>query len=441
MPVKVLCPNPKCQKSLSLGDDVAGRSARCPSCGASFRVAPSTGAASGASKVRAAPAAASEPPPASDLPAAIGPYPVRQRLGQGAFGVVYKAFDPALRRDVAIKVLLPGALGSAKYVDRFLREAEVVARMHHGNIVPVYQLGQHEGGYFIASKFIPGRPLADAIPENGLEAGHAVRLVLQLLDALAYAHDQGILHRDIKPSNAMLDDKENLYLMDFGLAGLLGQSEQRMTQDGTVMGTPAYMPPEQARGAVQEVGPAADQYSAGVVLYELLTGHVPFEGGPVQALIYNVVHTAPPPPSEWRPDLDPHLEQICLQALAKDPADRFPGCREFADALKDWLAGWEPAAVSPRGRPALAGPRKSAAMVPTTSSAGKGSTMSARPTRRTVDPAVTVEPVDLPPAGGMSRRTWLIVAAVGAGIPILAAMGYLLLKGQKAPEKKDGIRP
>src|SRR5262249_18315257 len=147
----------------------------------------------------------------------------------------------------------------------------------------------------------------------------AVRLVIQLLDALAYAHERGVLHRDVKPANAMLDAADKVFLMDFGLAGLVGQDEGRMTQDGTVMGTPSYMAPEQARGGVNGVGPAADQYSAGGVLYELLTGHLPFEGGPSQVVLYNVINTQAPALSTWRPGLDPGLEAICLRALSKDP--------------------------------------------------------------------------------------------------------------------------
>jgi serine/threonine-protein kinase len=266
----------------------------------------------------------------------IGPYQVSGELGRGAFGVVYQGFDPALKRDVAIKVLNRSIIGSARAVERFLREAQVVAGMHHNHIVPVYQLGEHDGGYYIASRLIRGSTLADVIPEQGLPARRAVGLIVQLLDALAHAHDRGVIHRDVKPENALLDEEGQLYLTDFGLAGFVGGAQ--MTQDGALLGTPAYLAPEQAQGRQGEIGAAADQYSAGVVLYELLTGHQPFEGVPLSVLIHNIVNTPPPPLTELRADLDASLQALCLKALSKRPEDRFTDCRAMARALCDWQA-------------------------------------------------------------------------------------------------------
>jgi serine/threonine protein kinase len=248
--------------------------------------------------------------------------------------VVYQGFDPALKRDVAIKVLNRSIIGSARAVERFLREAQVVAGMHHNHIVPVYQLGEHEGRYYIASRLIRGPVLSDDIPEEGLPAERAVGLIVQLLDALAYAHERGVIHRDVKPENVLLDESGHLNLTDFGMAGFL--SGAQMTQEGAVLGTPAYMAPEQAQGKQREVGAASDQYSAGVVLYELLTGHQPFEARPLPILIHNVVNTRPPPLTEFRADLDASLQAICLRALAKRPEERFPDCRAMAQALRDW---------------------------------------------------------------------------------------------------------
>jgi serine/threonine protein kinase len=270
-------------------------------------------------------------------PAQIGRYNVQRMLGAGAFGVVYQAFDPALGRSLAIKVLRPEALGSERCVERFLREAKVLASLNHGNIVPVYDMGEQQGIYYIASPLVQGRVLAEAIPPNGFGAARAARIMLQLLDALAYAHDQGVLHRDVKPGNVMLNEQGTVFLMDFGLAGWVEHRSSRMTMEGAIMGTPSYMSPEQASGQIQGISPAADQYSAGVVLYELLTGHLPFEGGHVHAILLNILNNQPPRPSAWRPDLDPQLEAICLRALAKEPEKRFPDCRAFADALRLWL--------------------------------------------------------------------------------------------------------
>jgi WD40 repeat protein/serine/threonine protein kinase len=367
MPLQVVCPNPQCRKPMMIKDELVGQALRCPACKTTLTTfsrsdAPAASkhakdrstiqAASAPKKNTAADPLAQESTPSEsagaatckasrggqreELPARIGPYEITQELGRGAFGVVYKGHDPKLKRDVAIKVLNRNALHSTKAVERFLREAQVVAQMHHNHIVPVYELGEYEECHYIASRFIPGKTLADLIPEEGMGAIEAVGLVLQLLEALTYAHEMNVLHRDIKPANAIVDAKGHLYLVDFGLAGWVSQTEGRATQLGTVMGTPFYMAPEQARGDINNVHETADQYSAGVVLYEMLTGHVPFEGGPTVVLLHNVINTPPPRPSEFRVDLDPQLEEICLKALAKTPEERYPSCLDLADALRTW---------------------------------------------------------------------------------------------------------
>ncbi len=258
-----------------------------------------------------------------------------------------------------------------------------------------------------------------------MEASRAVRLVLQLLEALAYAHERGVLHRDVKPANIMLDDHDHLWLMDFGLAGWVGQGEGRMTQDGTVMGTPSYMAPEQAAGQVQRVGPASDQYSAGVVLYELLTGALPFEGGPMPVLVYNIIHTGPPRPSQWRADLDPALEATCLKALAKSPEDHFADCRAFGDALRAWQAPPTPTqSGQARKSEALSGPQDTFAF-------GDGPTES-RPSRRQVLAARRA-------AGQRSRRNSPIAAVTAGVVLALAVGGYVALSvGGKDDAKQGG---
>ena len=255
---------------------------------------------------------------------------------------------------MALKVLRSQMMTSAHAVERFLRESKAAAKLLHPNIVPVYDAGRSGSVYYIASAFIKGMTLASAVPEEGgMDPRRAVRLTAQLATALGYAHEQGILHRDVKPANAMLSEQESLHLMDFGLAGWTQEESTRLTRLGAVMGTPAYMAPEQATGDTKNVGPAADLYGAGVVLYELLTSRLPFEGGHPAAMGYLVVHTTPAPPSQYRPDLDAGLEAICLKAMAKRPEDRFASGEEMAAALADWT----PAAASlpmptPVARPA-----------------------------------------------------------------------------------------
>src|SRR5262249_15518134 len=155
-------------------------------------------------------------------------------------------------------------------------------------------------------------------------------------EALAYAHGQGVLHRDVKPDNALVDDQDRLFLTDFGLAAVLDQAGSRLTREGSLLGTPAYMSPEQAGGHLAEGAATSDQYSAGVLLYELVPGRLPFEGA-VSVILYHILKTPPEPPSRFKADLDPALERVCLKAMAKQKADRFPDCSAFAAALRAWL--------------------------------------------------------------------------------------------------------
>ena len=339
MPTVVLCSNPACTARLSVADEAIGRQIKCKKCGTSFTA---TSTIDGT--------APSPSPKGSVLPKSIGRYQVRSKLGSGAFGTVYRAYDTQLDREVALKLLKPETLSSPQAVERFQREARAAARLTHPHIVPVFDAGKQGNSHFIASAFIPGRTLADAIPKSGMPARQAVALVIQLADALDYAHEQRVLHRDVKPCNIMLDARDHLYLMDFGLAGWLGDERTRLTCEGALMGTPAFMAPEQASGDLKQIGPAVDQYSAGVVLYQLLTGRLPFEG-PVAVVIYHVLNTVPPPPSQHRTDLDPRLAAICLKAMAKRPGDRYPGAAAFAAALREWLGVAPAPSAGPRPAP------------------------------------------------------------------------------------------
>jgi serine/threonine protein kinase len=277
----------------------------------------------------------------SFLALVIGRYQIWEKLGSGAFGTVYRAFDPHLEREVALKVLRPEALDSPQAVERFQREAVVAAGLRHPHIVTVFDFGEHDHQHFLVSDFISGSSLSSAIPPRGMEPRRAAGLTVQLALALDHAHQHGVLHRDVKPANILLDNQDNLYLMDFGLAGWTEPSSVRLTRSGMLVGTPAFMAPEQASGAVEQVGPAADLYAAGVVLYEMLTGQPPFAGR-IEAVIYHVIHSPPPPPSQYRPGLSPQLEAICLKALAKNPKQRHANGQEMAEALRGWLATQEP---------------------------------------------------------------------------------------------------
>ena len=220
---------------------------------------------------------------------------------------------------------------------RFLREAKATARLHHPNIVPVFDAGGDTEVYYLAAQYIHGRTLEDELQHHKLDWDWAADVCRRLADALAYAHRLGIVHRDVKTSNVMVDDQGDVHLMDFGLAQVRG-SDERLTREGAVLGTAAYMAPEQASPKFGHVGPRSDQYSLGVVLYELLCGQVPFSGPP-QVVLYHVTSSDPVPPRSVVSAVPRDLETICLKAMAKRPEGRYRDCGELAEDLRRWLAG------------------------------------------------------------------------------------------------------
>jgi serine/threonine protein kinase len=359
MPVQVPCPNPACGRLNTLPDDTPDGRVRCAHCGSPLavpaelrRTTPAGRAGTGAlpppNPLPSTVGPVVYPPPA-DYPPQIGRFQVRARLGGGTFGAVYRAYDPHLEREVALKVPHPSTFASGPAVERFLREARAAARLRHPHIVAVYEAGQGGGGYFIAAALIEGRTLAELLEEGPLDCRRAARIVRDLAEALAYAHAKGIVHRDVKPTNVMVDAGGNVHLMDFGLARF-HDAASKLTRHGDILGTPAYMSPEQAQGQAAGARPATDQYSLGVVLYELLCGRIPFEG-PSEVVLYHTIHQPPPPPRTFRPDIPPALEAICLRAMAKRPEERYPGCRELAEALDRWLERPEDATEPPPGEP------------------------------------------------------------------------------------------
>lgn len=267
----------------------------------------------------------------------FGRFQLRELLGEGTYGRVHRAFDPVLEREVALKIPKFGP-DETRFVERFLREAKAAARLRHPNIVGVFESGQVGNEYYIASEFVDGNTLAARIESQPIDHQQAARICRDLANGLAYAHDNGVVHRDIKPGNVLVDDNGNPQLADFGLAKRVSD-DATMTTEGGILGTPAYMPPEQARGELWKVGPASDQYSLGAVLYELLTGRRPFEGPP-HHVIAKVAGPEPPSrPRTLRASIPRNLEAICLRALEKEPSARYRSVHAFAEDLDRWLEG------------------------------------------------------------------------------------------------------
>jgi serine/threonine-protein kinase len=269
------------------------------------------------------------------LPRPFGPYRLLSVLGRGGMGTVYLADDPRLGRQVALKVPHFDLARSPESIARFRREARAAARARHSNLVPIYEVGEVDGIDYLTMPYITGEPLSARLAREGpLPPAEAVRLAVRIADAMETVHRAGVVHRDLKPANVMLDEHSEPAVTDFGLARPVGPADARMTASGTVLGTPAYLAPEQVGCRPEDMGPRCDVYSLGVILYEMLTGRVPFQGAPGEVLV-RVMSESPPKPSSLRPGLDPRLEAICLKAMSRRAEDRFASMTQFADALRE----------------------------------------------------------------------------------------------------------
>lgn len=264
---------------------------------------------------------------------ALGPYQLKTIIGKGGMATVYRAYQPSMDRDVAIKILAPDLTHDPEFIARFEREAQIIAGLQHPNILTVYDFGRANGLMYLVMRLMEGGNLARELKRGAMGPERALRLTRQIAAALDHAHRRGIVHRDLKPTNVLLDDQDNAHLTDFGIAKMItGTPAAGLTMTGTVMGTPTYMAPEQWRS--EPVDGRTDVYALGIILYQMLVGQVPFHAETPHGLMYQHLDAKPPAPRSVRPDLPPSLETVLGKALAKHRDNRYASASDLVRDLE-----------------------------------------------------------------------------------------------------------
>jgi len=340
----------------------------------------------------------------------LGPYRIIAQVGEGGMATVYKAYHAGTDRYVAVKVLPPEFARSQSFKGRFQQEARLIASLEHPHILPIHDVGESDGVHFFVMRFLDTGTLTNRMEAGQLSLAEIDRLFSQITEALGYAHQRGIVHRDIKPSNVLIDARGDVFLTDFGIAKILEGGSSKFTTTGAITGTPAYMSPEQAQG--DAVDQRSDIYSLGIVLYEMLTGRVPFEAETPLAVALKHISAPLPLPTALNPSIDPEIEKVVLKALAKDRNDRYANCAEL-------LAAWRQAYAT------ATAPGRAAAIKNRTPPKVANATKVGSLTGAAVASATGPQPA-LPQKSGLPTG---VIVAIGAGVLLLVCLGVLATGG------------
>ena len=349
----------------------------------------------------------------------IGPYRILEQLGQGGMATVFKAYHASLDRYVALKVLHPAFKEDPNFLGRFEREAKLVARLEHPNIVPIYDYAEHEGHPYLVMKFIEGETLKARLKKGPLKTREILEITHSVGNALTYAHKKGILHRDVKPSNVLLTPEGEIYLADFGLARLAAASDSTLSAE-ILIGTPQYISPEQASG-VKDLDGRTDVYCLGVMLYEMTVGRVPFNADTPYAIVFDHIYKPLPLPRKIKPSLSSELENVLLKALAKDRNDRYPDAASLVKAFD--AAMLAPAGTEGKEELEPAATKKVATSAP--------------------EP-VTPKPASIapPPVKKKAKSCWVVGAWIGLAIlALILFLGILRAVGNWASNKANEVVP